>query len=83
MDNDPTKCDFHNVRVIMFFTNPIGEVAMTFCHVLLLFSGIDNDLPWRPFRMYFPLLLTAYVVHVGVYGILVATGTYTYAAVHM
>lgn len=78
--SNPEYCDWENTVGVMFFTNPIGEVLMTCFHCLLLFTAVDNNLPWRPFKMYAPLLICSYSVQVGLYGILVATGTYTYVS---
>jgi len=66
--SDPTlledRCDYGKMACWHLFTNPISEVTIQWCVVTLLFPCIDDNLPWRPFWMYLPLMALIYIVQV-------------------
>lgn len=61
---DREDCDFRKFACWLFFTNPISEISIVVANITLLFASLDDDLPWRPFKYYLPLLTVVYFAQV-------------------
>eukprot|EP01134_Creolimax_fragrantissima_P001001 CFRG1001T1 len=74
LGDDPTRCaSFKSEAMWVYFTNPLHEVAIAFCHSILLYACLDESQPWRPFKFYAPLLVIVYLVQIAVFSAVGAT----------
>mmetsp|Transcript_40675 Transcript_40675/g.41530 ORF Transcript_40675/g.41530 Transcript_40675/m.41530 type:complete len:696 (-) Transcript_40675:122-2209(-) len=75
---DYLKCEFKEFAVWLFLTNPLTEVTWAFVDFSLMFACLDRNIPWRPFWMYLPALLSIYVFQVLFFlPIVLTVGTFT------